>query len=72
MKKLIKRSVLMASLAAAGMGAQAEGISFYALLDGGVAHTAIKGAGTTASKTEFVSNVNSSCTNKPGKNVFCG
>jgi predicted porin len=54
MKKLIKRSVLMASLAAAGMGAQAEGISFYALLDGGVAHTAIKGTGTTTSKTEFV------------------
>lgn len=55
MKKLIKRSVLMASLAAAGMGAQAEGISFYALLDGGVAHTTIKG-GTAASisQTEFV------------------
>ena len=54
MKATIRNTVLMTSLAAAGMSAHAEGISFYALLDGGVAHTAIKGAGTTASETEFV------------------
>lgn len=51
MTTLIRRTVLMASLAAAGMGAHAEGISFYALLDGGLAHTSITG---TSGRTEFV------------------
>lgn len=54
MKATIRNTVLMTSLAAAGMCAHAEGISFYALLDGGIAHTSISGAGTTASQTEFV------------------
>lgn len=54
MKATIRNTLLMTSIAATGMCAHAEGISFYALLDGGIAHTAIKGAGTTASETEFV------------------
>ena len=36
MKTLIRSTVLMASLAAAGLGAHAEGFNFYALLDGGI------------------------------------
>jgi predicted porin len=54
MKTLIRNSVFMTSLAAAGLGAHAEGINFYALLDGGIAHTSISGAGTSASQSEFV------------------
>ena len=54
MKTTIRKTILMTSLATAGMCAHAEGISFYALLDGGMAHTSIKGAGVTASETEFV------------------
>ena len=34
--------------------AGAEGINFYALLDGGLAHSKISGPGTTGNKTEFV------------------
>lgn len=51
MKTFIRSSVLMASLTAVGLGAHAEGISFYALLDGGLAHTSITG---TSGRTEFV------------------
>lgn len=54
MKTLIRSTVLMASLATAGLSTHAEGINFYALLDGGMAYTSISGAGTTASRTEFV------------------
>ncbi len=54
MKATVRNTLLMTSLAAAGMCAHAEGISFYALLDGGIAHTSIKGTSTTASETEFV------------------
>jgi predicted porin len=55
MKATIRNTVLMASLAAAGMGAHAEGIGFYALLDGGIAHTSISGGtSASASQTEFV------------------
>ncbi len=52
MKTLIRSTVLMASLAAAGLGAHAEGFNFYALLDGGIAHSSISNGG--GSKTEFV------------------
>jgi hypothetical protein len=54
MKSTIRKTIVMTSLATAGMCTHAEGISFYALLDGGIAHTSIKGAGVTASETEFV------------------
>ena len=55
MKANICNTVLMASLAAAGIGAHAEGIGFYALLDGGIAHTSISGGSSaSASQTEFV------------------
>jgi predicted porin len=54
MKLLTKRVLLTTALASAGVCAQAEGFGFYALLDGGIASSSISGAGTTASKTEFV------------------
>ncbi len=57
MKLKFKKSLLIASLATAFAGAHAEGISFYALLDGGVASTQLTGSKTSAkngSTSEFV------------------
>jgi predicted porin len=52
MKATVRNTLLMTSLAAAGMCAHAEGFNFYALLDGGIAHSSISNGG--GSKTEFV------------------
>ena len=52
MKTTIRNTALMTSLAVAGMCAHAEGFNFYALLDGGIAHSSISSGG--GSKTEFV------------------
>ena len=53
MKTLLKQSILLTSLSTIGMSAHADGISFYALIDGGMAATSIRGAGGTG-RTEFV------------------
>jgi predicted porin len=53
MKISLKHSILMASLSTLCVSAHADGISFYALIDGGMASNSIKGAGGT-SRTEFV------------------
>jgi predicted porin len=51
MKTVISKTIGVAALATASLGAHAEGVSFYGLLDGGYASTSIKGG---ASTTEFV------------------
>ena len=53
MKALFKQTIIATSLAAASMGAHADGFNFYALIDGGMASNNIRGAGGT-SRTEFV------------------
>ena len=55
MKKLLLRSLIVSSFAAAS-AAHAQGVSFYALIDGGVANSRISGpaAPNPSSKTEFV------------------
>ena len=52
MQKTVRNTVLMTSLALAGLGAHAEGFNFYALLDAGIAHSSISNGG--GSKTEFI------------------
>lgn len=48
------RVLVVSALALASASAFADGPSFYALVDGGIASSSITGAGTTASKSEFV------------------
>jgi predicted porin len=54
MKTFTKSILFTTSVLAASGYAHADGFKFYALLDGGIASSSISGAGTTASKTEFV------------------
>lgn len=51
MKTVISKTLGVAALATASLGAHAEGVSFYGLLDGGYATTSISGG---ASTTEFI------------------
>jgi predicted porin len=51
MKTVISKTLGVAALATASLGAHAEGVSFYGLLDGGYANTSISGG---ASTTEFI------------------
>ena len=55
MRKPLLGSLILSSLVATPL-AQAQGVSFYALIDGGVANSRISGAGAPnpSSKTEFV------------------
>jgi predicted porin len=53
MKTVISKTLGAAVVAGASLGAHAEGVSFYGLLDAGYATTSISGA-TTATTTEFV------------------
>jgi predicted porin len=51
----MKKKIALVALAAVAVGAQAaDGISGYALIDGGIASSKITGPGTTSSKTEFM------------------
>lgn len=54
MKITRSRVLVLSALALASAQAFADGASFYALVDGGIASSSITGAGTTASKSEFV------------------
>lgn len=55
MKHQIKHIVSLCLLGAAATQVHAEGFSFYALLDGGIANTKVSGgASSTSGKTEFV------------------
>jgi len=54
MKFSAKQTLLAAAVAGACVASHAEGVYFYALIDGGIASTRISGAAPTASKTEFV------------------
>lgn len=54
MKITRSRVLVLSALALASAQAFADGASFYALVDGGIAASSITGAGTTSSKSEFV------------------
>ncbi len=54
MTTIFTKSMYASALTLAAACAHADGVSVYALLDGGIAATNISGPGTTASKTEFV------------------
>jgi len=52
--KSFKQGALVTALSLTCSASFAEGFNFYALLDGGVASTSIKGGTTPAKMTEFV------------------
>ncbi len=55
MQSTFKKTLLISLLAGAGIAAHAEGFGFYALIDGGIASTAISGGkAKTGTTTEFI------------------